>query len=103
MAEKFKQNIVKLQKVNMGNAALYYRLVSNYHRTKNSSTVAYELIPDEVIAKLSADEIVSIYMGEIIHERWGGAFASMFKDPFFIKSMHRLKEILDEYDSEKMK
>ena len=102
LAKDCKRNIIMLEKSGVGNPALYRSLVKKYHRTEDSITVAYELIPDEEIAKLSADAIISIYMGEMYHERWGGAFASLFKCPFFLKSLKRLKEILDEYDSGKV-
>ena len=70
-------------------------LSKKYMRTETCFTVGYELISDEDLNSLKADDIATIYMAEIYHERWGGAFAALFEHPFFLKSLRRLKTLVE--------
>ena len=95
LAKIFKRQIIEIYYAGFFNKSLLKYLSQRFCRVKGCVTVAYEKIGDEELDTLNAEEIVTIYMGEIIHERWGGAFKSLFEHPFFIKSLRRLKQLLE--------
>ena len=95
LAKVFKQQIIEIYSAGFLNKTLLKYLSKRFCRIKDCVTVAYEKIGDEDLNTLNAEEIVTIYMGEICHERWGGAFRSLFEHPFFLKSLKRLKQLME--------
>lgn len=95
LANVFKQQIIEIYYAGFFSKSLLKHLSQRFCRVKGCVTVAYEKISDEDFNTLNAEEIVTIYMGEIIHERWGGAFKSLFEHPFFLKSLKRLKQLME--------
>ena len=96
LAEVFKRQVIEIYSAGFFNRSLLKHLSQRFCRVRGCLTVAYEKISDEELTTLNAEEIVTIYLGEIVHERWGGAFKSLFEHPFFLKSLKRLKQLLDE-------
>lgn len=99
LAKVFKAQIYRLHTAGFWNRELAHNLSIRFCRMEGCATVGYEKISDEDLNSLNYEEIVTIYMAEVIHERWGGAFRALFKDPFFLKSLKRLKELLSQYDN----
>ena len=95
LAKVFKQQIVEIYFAGFLNRSLLRYLSQRFCRIQGCATVAYEKINDEELNTLNAEEIVTVYMGEIIHERWGGAFRNLFEHPFFLKSLKRLKQLME--------
>ena len=93
LAKMFKQQVLNIYHAGFLDMARLELLSKRFCRVEGCRTVAYEKISDEELEKLKAKDIVTIYMGEIIHERWGGAFKGLFEHPFFLKSLIRLKSL----------
>ena len=98
LAKTFKEQIMQLYAAGFFNKSLLWYMSRRFCRCEGCATVAYEKISDEELGTLHAEEIVTIYLGEIIHERWRGAFKALFEDPFFLKSLRRLKQLLENDD-----